>query len=131
MDGFTAVRCGSCARMPSGFDDDGDGVVAALPGVDEVLLEGLRAVVRDSRHGMLVTSGCRLGPGLCGARRPGLLVLLQACDAGRRPTSPVVVVGPVRSTDDVRAVTSWLQGGGAPDPAGLPARLRCAVAPAA
>ncbi|MFP5020340.1 hypothetical protein [Pseudonocardia phyllosphaerae] len=135
MDGFTAVRCGSCAQAPSGFDDDtgstdgtaDTGVVASLPGVDEVLLEGLAAVVRDSRHGVLVTSGCRLGAGLCATRRPGLMLLVQACDAQRRPTSPVVVVGPVRSTGDVRAVTRWLQGGGAPDPVRLPVRLRCAI----
>lgn len=141
MDGFTAVRCAACALMPSGFDDDrhgpggdpdggGTGVVAALPGVDEVLVEGLAAVVRSSSHGMLVTTGCRFGAGLCASRRPGLMLLLQACDPQRRPASPVVVVGPVRSTGDVRAVTAWLQDGGAPDPAALPDRLRCAVAPA-
>ncbi|MBC3192848.1 hypothetical protein H7X46_17465 [Pseudonocardia sp. C8] len=129
MDGFTAVRCGSCAHMPSGFDEDGCGTVAALAGVDEVLFEGLRAVVRDSPHGLLVTSGCRLGPGVCATRQPGLMLLVQACDAGRRrPASPVVAVGPVRCTADVRAVTRWLQGGGAPDPTALPARLRCAIA---
>lgn len=135
MDGFTAVRCAGCALMPSGFDDGpagGDGVPAALPGVDEVLVEGLRAVVQDSRNGVLVTAGCLLAPAVCAGRRPGLMLVLQACDAGRRrPTSPAVVVGPIRGTDDVRAVTGWLQGGGAPDPAALPARLRCAVAPAA
>ncbi|ALE72983.1 hypothetical protein FRP1_07525 [Pseudonocardia sp. EC080625-04] len=132
MDGFTAVRCAACAQMPSGFDEDAHGTVAALPGVDEVLVEGLRAVVQDSAHGMLVTSGCRFGPGVCAGRRPGMMVLVQACDAGRRhPESPVVAVGPVRSTDDVRAVTRWLQGGGAPDPQALPARLRCAIAPEA
>lgn len=131
MDGFTAVRCAACAHAPSGFDEDADGTVTALPGVDEVLVEGLRAVVRDSGHGVLVTSGCRLGPAVCGGRRPGMMVLVQACDAGRRPTSAVVAAGPVRSTDDVRAVTRWLQGGGAPDPLALPARLRCAIAPEA
>ena len=129
MDGFTVVRCGSCAHMPSGFDDDGDGdgedgpgpgvggcggdgdggvgdcgvvggdgvgggVVAALPGIDEVLFEGLRAVVRDSPHGMLVTAGCRLGPAVCAGRRPGLMLLVQGCVPDRsRATSPVVVVG--------------------------------------
>lgn len=134
MDGFTAVRCATCALMPSGFDDDpdadGPGVVAALPGIDEVLVEGLSAVVRDSPHGVLVTAGCRFGPAACGSRRPGLLLLVQACDPARTPVSPVVLVGPVRSTDDVRAVTAWLQDG-APEPAALPARLRAAVAPAA
>lgn len=127
MDGFTAVRCAPCAHMSSGFDEDACGTVAALPGVDEVLVEGLRAVVRDSGHGMLVTSGCPLGAPVCARRRPGLMVLVQTCDAERRPTSPVIGVGPVRSTDDVRAVTRWLQGA-APDPMALPAHLRCAIA---
>lgn len=129
MDGFTVVRCGACAHAPSGFDEDAHGTVAALPGIDEVLVEGLRAVVQDSAHGVLVTTGCRLGLGVCAVRRPGLMLLVQACDATRtRPESPVVAVGPVRSTDDVRAVTCWLQDG-APDPQALPARLRCAITP--
>ncbi|GAA1854695.1 hypothetical protein GCM10009772_34360 [Pseudonocardia alni subsp. carboxydivorans] len=94
VDGFTVVRCGACAHAPSGFDEDAHGTVAALPGVDEVLVEGLRAVVQDSTQGVLVTAGCRLGPGVCAARRPGLMVLVQACDAARtRPESPVVAVG--------------------------------------
>lgn len=129
MDGFTVVRCGACVHAPSGFDEDAHGTVAALPGIDEVLVEGLCAVVQDSAHGVLVTTGCRLGPGVCAMRRPGLMLLVQACDATRtRPESPVVAVGPVRSTDDVRAVTCWLQDG-APDPQALPARLRCAITP--
>ncbi|GAA1391185.1 hypothetical protein GCM10009613_33160 [Pseudonocardia kongjuensis] len=96
-----------------------------------MLFEGLRAVVRDSPHGMLVTAGCRLGPAVCAGRRPGLMLLVQGCVPDRsRATSPVVAVGPVRSTLDVRVVTGWLQGGGAPDPMALPARLRCAISPA-
>ncbi|MDQ4119643.1 MAG: hypothetical protein M3235_22190 [Actinomycetota bacterium] len=132
MDGFTVVRCAACAQVfypprrlrrppspvPSGFD----GGAAALPGVDEVLVEGLRAVVRDSRHGVLVSGGCPLGPG-CGTREPGMVLLVQPCDADRAPLGPVVVAGPVRSTDDVRAVTGWLARGDL-DPDGLPARLR-------
>ena len=118
MDGYTLVRCGACARMPSGFDDG----AAALPGVDEVLLEGLRAVVRDSRHGVLVSGGCPLEPG-CAGREPGMVLLVQPCDADRTPVGPVVVAGPVRSTDDVTAVTGWLARGNL-DQEDLPARLR-------
>lgn len=117
MDGFTVVRCAACARMPSGFDDG----AAALPGIDEMLVEGLRAVVRDSRHGVLVTGGCPLGPG-CGTREAGMVLLVQPCDADRAPAGPVTVVGPVRDTDDVRAVTGWLARGDL-DPVGLPVRL--------
>ncbi|TCK21897.1 hypothetical protein [Pseudonocardia endophytica] len=118
MDGYTVVRCAACAQMPSGFDDG----AAALPGVDEVLVEGLRAVVRDSTHGVLVSSGCRVGPA-CGAREPGMVLLVQPCDADRAPAGPTVVAGPVRTTDDVRAVTGWLARG-VLDPDDLPARLR-------
>lgn len=118
MDGFTVVRCAACTQMPSGFDDG----AAALPGVDEVLVEGLRAVVRDSGHGVLVSGGCPLGAG-CATREPGMVLLVQPCDTDRTPTGPVVVAGPVRSTDDVRAVTAWLACGNV-DQDELPARLR-------
>lgn len=118
MDGYTVVRCAACAHMPSGFDDG----AAALPGVDEVLVEGLRAVVRDSSHGVLVSSGCGVGPA-CATREPGMVLLVAPCDAERTPSGPAVVVGPVRGTCDVRAVTSWLARGDL-DPAGLPERLR-------
>ena len=117
--GFTVVRCGGCAGFPSGFEDGS----AELPGVDEVLLEGLRALVRDSGHGMLVTAGCPFGPATCAAREPGMLLLVQPCGADREPVGPVTVIGPVRGTDDVRAVTRWLVAGTF-DAAALPERLR-------
>ncbi|MDN5914201.1 MAG: hypothetical protein L0I76_03670 [Pseudonocardia sp.] len=53
--GFTVVRCGGCADLPDGFTDG----AAELPGVDEVLVEGLRAMVRDSRHGSWGRPGAR------------------------------------------------------------------------
>jgi hypothetical protein len=61
------------------------------------------------------------------------VVLVQACDARRRPTGVAVRVGPLRTSADVGALTAWLRAGRL-DPAGLPARLldlhrRAAAAP--
>lgn len=117
--GFTVVRCGGCAGHPSGFEEG----AAELPGVDEVLVAGLRAVVRDSRHGVLVTAGCPFGARACAGREPGMMLLVQRCDRSRTPSAPVLAVGPVRSTTDVRAVTRWLAAATL-DPEDLPARLR-------
>lgn len=118
-EGFTVVRCGGCAGFPSGFDEG----AAELPGVDEVLVEGLRAVVRDSRHGMLLTAGCPFGAQACAGRAPGMMLLVQPCDSGREPSGTVRPVGPIRSTTDVQAVTRWLATGTL-DPADLPDSLR-------
>lgn len=117
--GFTVVRCGGCADLPDGFTDG----AAELPGVDEVLVEGLRAVVRDSRHGVLVTAGCPFGMQRCAVRGPGMMLLVQACDEQRAPSAPVLPVGPIRSTADVQDVTRWLAGASF-DPCLLPLRLR-------
>lgn len=117
--GFTVVRCGGCAAFPSGFEEG----AAELPGVDEVLVEGLRAVVRDSRHGVLVTAGCAFGMHACAGRDPGMMLLVQPCDAHREACAPVLPVGPVRSTADVQEVTRWLVAGTF-DPCLLPLRLR-------
>lgn len=117
--GFTVVRCGGCADFPSGFEEG----AAELPGVDEVLVEGLRAVARDSRHGVLVTAGCPFGAHLCADREIGMMLLVQPCDAVRAPSAPALPVGPIRSTCDVQEVTRWLAGG-VLDACLLPMRLR-------
>lgn len=78
-DGFTVVRCGGCAAFPSGFEKG----AAELQGVDEVLVEGLRSVVRDSRHGILVTARCPFGERLCVDREIGVMLLVQTCDLRR------------------------------------------------
>ncbi|MBW0101038.1 hypothetical protein [Pseudonocardia sp. KRD291] len=117
--GFTVVRCGGCAGFPSGFDDG----AAELPGVDEVLVAGLRAVVRDSRHGVLVTAGCPFGEHRCAGREAGMMLLVQTCDEHRAPSAPVLPVGPIRGTSDVQAVTRWLATATF-DPCLLPLRLR-------
>ncbi|MFC5995174.1 hypothetical protein ACFQE5_13230 [Pseudonocardia hispaniensis] len=73
------------------------------------LVDALRAMVRASRHGMLVTSGCTLGRLACRLRAPGPLVLVQPCDARRRPTGRAVRIGPLSCQDDLAAVRTWIE----------------------
>lgn len=84
--------------------------------------EALRAVVRASRHGILVTAGCTVGPAACRLRPAAPLVLVQPCDVERRPQGCAVRVGPLRTDGDVEAFAAWLRAGDL-DPALLPAHL--------
>jgi len=61
----------------------------------------LRDCVRDSRGGVLVVSGCAVGPLACRMRAPGPVALVQPCDANRDPVCPAVRVGPIRTDDDI------------------------------
>ena len=117
---------------------DGDRVTASAEGYTLVLcsaptcdtaVEGPDRVaaamsdcVRSSRHGVLVVSGCTLGPVACRLRPPGPLVLVQPCDVHRRPTGPVIRVGPLRTGADLDTVRNWIQAGRL-DPALLPSHL--------
>lgn len=109
--GFTAVVCRS-ARC--GADDAG--TVAAD------LFAALRAAVRESPLGVLVGTGCLLGPPACRARATAPVVAVQPCDAVRTPTGPAVGIGPLRTAADVDALVRWLRAGRL-DPALLPAHL--------
>lgn len=102
--GFTAVVCGA-----AGCDDG-------------AVLDALRAVVRSSPQGVLVRSGCTLGPVACRLRVPGALVLVQPCDARGAPAGAAVRVGPLVTDHDRRTVARWL-GGGPLDPTALPTHL--------
>jgi hypothetical protein len=88
--------------------------------------DALRAALRDcvagSAMGVLVVAGCTMGPTGCRLRRPGPVVVVQPCDAERRPLGAAVRIGPVRSAGDVDAVRDWLRAARF-DPAALPARL--------
>lgn len=85
----------------------------------------LRALVRASRHGVLVRTGCTVGAACCGGSALGLYVVVQPCEVQRRPTASAVYVGPLRSREDVADLAAWIHAGGF-DPAGLPLRLRAA-----
>lgn len=92
--GFTLVVC----TAPGCHTEQSNCVAATL-----------RDCVRSSRHGVLVVSGCTLGPFACRLRPGGSLVLVQPCDAQRRPTAPAIRVGPLRSDGDIAAVQAWIR----------------------
>jgi hypothetical protein len=109
--GYTAL---SCVAPGCGFGDDatvGAEVVAAL-----------REVVRAGEQGVLVSSGCFLGAGVCAARPTAPVVVVQPCDDARRPTSCALVIGPLRTGADVASLGGWLRAGDL-DPRLLPAHL--------
>lgn len=105
--GLTAVLC---AAAPCRTDDLRDTVST------------LRECVRHSRHGVLVTSGCTLGAVACRLRPAGPLVVVQPCDADRRPLGRDVRIGPVTGPGDINSVEEWIRGHRL-DPALLPPHL--------
>jgi formylmethanofuran dehydrogenase subunit E len=86
------------------------------------LLAVLRECVSTSRGGVLVSTGCTFGRLACRLRPSGPVLLVQPCDAERRPTRPAVRVGPLCTPDDLAAVRTWLRAGWI-DPSLLPTRL--------
>jgi hypothetical protein len=120
--GFTAVVCTAPGC--------GVGDPATVAGH---LVDVVRDVVGSSRHGVMVATGCLLGALACRFRPAAPLLLVQPCDTARRPTAPVLRIGPLRTTVDVDAVGGWLCTDRL-DPRLLPAHLltlhrRAAAAP--
>jgi hypothetical protein len=109
--GFTAVLC-TASRCGVG-----DGATAAGP-----LVDALRATVRASRLGVLVSTGCLVGEGVCLRRPAAPIVLVQPCDEHRRPTSAALRIGPLRTVADVDVLEAWLRAGRL-DPELLPVHL--------
>jgi hypothetical protein len=98
---------------------------AAVPCRAEIaddLRAALRECVARSARGVLLVAGCTMGPTGCRLRLPGAVVVVQPCDAQRRPVGAAVRVGPVRTAEDVTAVRDWLSAARF-DAAALPARL--------
>ncbi|MGQ0623221.1 MAG: hypothetical protein ACT4PP_00960 [Sporichthyaceae bacterium] len=83
----------------------------------------LRACVRAGMHGVLVSTGCSLGPLMCRTRTPGTVVIVQPCDEARRPIDAAMVIGPLRDDLDVDELRRWLEKGTL-EFGLLPARLR-------
>ncbi|URN01074.1 hypothetical protein LUW76_45970 [Actinomadura madurae] len=98
---FTVVVCRAGPCDPPGFGD-------------ELLLSRIAEVVRRSRHGVLVRSGCLLRAPRCrsrGGHDSGTYLAVQPCDLDREPRGDMIPVGPVLAVDDAEAVASWLADG--------------------
>ncbi|WP_219412708.1 hypothetical protein [Pseudonocardia nigra] len=92
----------------------------------ERAVAALREVVRTTALGVLVVSpGCVLGPFSCRLRAAGPVLVVQPCDARRRPTRSAVRAGPLCIDEDVAVVAAWLRAGRF-DAALLPGRLQTA-----
>lgn len=92
---FTVAVCGPCGGQ-----------------VSSALLSGLREVIRNCPHGVLVQTQCLLGELTCTARPVrGQVVLLQPCNTERVPTAAVHWIGPVRTDADVTSSCAWIAGG--------------------
>jgi hypothetical protein len=110
--GFTAIVCQACNTNPD------------LP-----VLQTLREAIRRCPHGVLVSSSCPLGHLQCHTRNrnprtAGPVLVVQPCTSTtRQPLGPAIPVGPLRTPEDLTALTHWLE---QPPPSrhGLPARLQ-------
>lgn len=96
--GFTAFLC---AASRCGVGDAGSTAAHTVA--------VLRSAVRESRHGVLVSTGCLLGAVTCRLRATAPIVLVQPCDADRRPTACALLIGPLRTAADVEALGRWLR----------------------
>lgn len=92
---FTLVLCTSC----------GSPLVTPL-------LEQLRASVRRTRHGVLVTAECLVGQFTCRNRETscGAVLFMQPCSSDRSPCGPARWVE-VNSLTDVPTICAWLERG--------------------
>jgi hypothetical protein len=108
---FTLVVCTNC--------------VAAL---NHSVLDELRQAIRRCPNGVLVCTGCMLGPLTCASRPdgPGVLVLLQPCSVERAPVGSACWVGPINDGDDAATVRAWVERGDW-SPGALPHHLRPAL----
>ncbi|MGW3026642.1 hypothetical protein [Streptomyces sp. NPDC001221] len=102
-------------------------VCASCEAATDQVMDELRRVVRDSPHGVMISTGCLRKVLDCAGRR-GLRAAVQPCTADRSPTGTAVRLGPLVTVADAAAVGAWLRAG-MPDDGTLPDRLRSAPAP--
>lgn len=102
-------------------------VCASCEAATEQVTDGLRQAVRDSAHGVMISTGCLRKIVHCADRR-GVHAAVQPCTADRRPAGAVVCLGPLVTAADAEAVGAWLRAG-MPDDGTLPDRLRAVPAP--
>jgi hypothetical protein len=103
MDGFTLAVC------------QGQGCAA---GPEHGPLErALSDTTRTCPHGVMVVTGCLMGPLLCRSCGPsatpdaGRLAVIQPCHASRAPSGPAVLAGPIRDDADASDLCAWLRAG--------------------
>jgi hypothetical protein len=91
---------------------------ACEAGADPGLLDALRETIRRCPHGVLLRSGCMLGPVTCRPRwlhphadTSGAIVIVQPCGTDRAPQGIPVRVGPLRHPGDTHALCTWLERG--------------------
>ena len=98
-EGFTAAMC----RARGGCGEAGDSVV-----------EPLRAAVRKSTHGVLISTGCLAGHLHCphheGNRvsREGIRVVVQPCARDRTPLGTALSFGPLTEAAHAEDLAAWL-----------------------
>lgn len=95
---------------------------------DTALVRELGATIRQSCHGVLVSSGCPL-PGMCSGLRPGVLrspgtmVFVQLCSPDTRlPHGDALLIEPIRTQADLSHLQAWLLSASF-DPTELPEHL--------
>jgi hypothetical protein len=88
------------------------------PATDVPVMTALAATIRRCPPGVLVASGCPLGPILCRgwhhSRRqpPGTVIVIQPCSRNdRQPDGPATVLGPVHTHQDLTTLCRWLETG--------------------
>lgn len=93
---YTLVLCTACASP-----------------VGSAVLDQLRATVRRSRHGMLVTTECLLGAFTCAARRDrgGAVLMLQPCSPQRVANGPATWLRAVDHPGDLATICAWIERG--------------------
>jgi hypothetical protein len=93
---FTLVLCQTC-RSPLG----------------SAVLERLRATVRRTHHGVLVTAGCLLGECTCLARHQGdgAVLILQPCSTDRVAQGPATWIGAIGNLKELQIVCAWVERG--------------------
>jgi len=101
MDGFTLAVC----RAPG------------CTGPDRGRLEqALSEATRTCPHGVMVVTGCLMGPTLCHSCGPassptaGRLAVIQPCHPWRTPSGPAVLAGPIHD-GDAADLCAWLHSG--------------------
>ncbi|MDP4509322.1 hypothetical protein [Nonomuraea turcica] len=75
------------------------------------LLPQLAAIVRQRPQSVLVRTGCLLRAPRCqpgAAHDRGCYLVVQPCDARRRPSGAAIPIGPVLTRADAEAVAAWL-----------------------